>query len=510
MRRSWRLRSPAARLGAIVLALTVAHVAPARGQSAGPPGGTAEPYVPVDHWSRTTLRRLASLGLVPAGATSHPWPLRRSDIRGLMRAAAARADSAGLPRWAAYARGTLQRFERDFRPPGQGKAVGWARVATGWTGSEGQLLAGEAEILESGPSYPGPVPVPDASSGLAAVDADGSLAPALTASLGVRTARGDVDVPEAHVSAALGPADVWAGRRSLSLGTGRGSGLVIDGAPFDGAGVELARGVRLPWIFRSLGPFRGLVSLARMERSGPVERPWFLAMRASVSPHRSLSIGLNRAALFGGEGNEAVTPQRIALMLVGLTDTGAKDSDFENQVASVDAVWTRRVGGHPLTLYGEFAVDDVGFTFFKVPALQLGAEIVGIGSGAGFSLGVEHTSFADSCCGHPPWYQHAALAQGWTDDGVLLGHPLGGNGSEWALTWSVDAPGAGLFEGRFFVRDRSAENLLAPAREGSSLGGRLAVHGDVSRLRLRLDATAERGRSGWWAWTGAAFAQVFL
>jgi hypothetical protein len=272
---------------------------------------------------------------------------------------------------------------------------------------------------------------------------------------------------------------------------------VLNGnVPFDGAGLTTPDGFLLPGFLSALGPVVLDQLLARLDRSGDVDNPWFLATRITVTPSSTLTIGLNRAALFGGEGNEPVTLRRVLLMLVGVTDADAKDSDFENQVASFDFRWrpVRR-----LLVHAEYAADDAG-AFIRVPAITVGASVAAVAHPA-LTMGAEVTGIARSTGTFPAWYRHGALADGWTDRGMLLAHPLGGNGIEAGLTWQVDPESSPMIaSGRLYARDRGSENLFSPDRHGASAGAEFRLRlQTTSWLRVDGAADVEWGRS-WNRW----------
>ena len=298
----------------------------------------------------------------------------------------------------------------------------------------------------------------------------------------------------AYLSADLGAAVVWAGRRRWSAGSVAHNNLVLNEALLDGAGLSVRDGVRVPL----LGRVYPDLLVARLERSGTVDHPWFHAARITLAPVSTLAIGLNRAAIFGGEDQLGITPARVLLMLIGLPNVAGKDSDFENQVASIDVLWTTRLGSAPLALYGELGADDSGFAFARVPGVIAGLEIAELPGRPELALGAEVVYIAQRCCNYPPWYQHGALADGWTDRGRLLGHPLGGAGHEVALSWRADVPAASLISaGRFFVRERAAENLFSPLHEGRSTGAQVEAWLPWRRTQLQLRAEIEYGTNGW-------------
>ena len=291
--------------------------------------------------------------------------------------------------------------------------------------------------------------------------------------------------------------EMWAGRRPLSFGRSRYDGIVLGPiARFDGFGIELPAGFRLPTFLRHLGEVRVSQSFARMDRSGPIDNPLFLGTRVSFAPSGAIAIGLNRAVIFGGAGNQDITFERVFWMLLGQTDIGSKDSDFENQVVSIDFLW--RPGSSGWSLFGEYGFDDAGGAFFRVPAFTIGARLARLPGLSALSAGAEFTHLASHCCGHPPWYQHGIFAEGWSDRGVLLGHPLGGEGSELAVSLRGEFARARLItEARFRVTHRGEENLLVPEFEGTGTGAELYAMARLHpNLRLVLELSGDRFRNG--------------
>lgn len=506
-----RLRAARSRARSCIAALCVFGVLalvppPLAGQ------GAAEPYAPAQHWSREALRRLAGAGLVDVSWVTAPWPLGRARIAALFAEAAAAAAEAGDAGAAELARASLARFREEFPEPERGGVSFSGALTAGWQGERGGLLAGSMEWEDGvGWVYPGPRALPAAGSGVVEGRLDVSVAGWLSASALPRWTESGVAAGEAYVAARAGGVEAWLGRRALALGPAPGGGVVLsDAAAFDGGAVAPSgEGLRLPGPLRVLGPMRPVLLLARMERSGDVRRPWFTGMRVGFAPSSSFSFGFNRAALFGGAGNEPVTARRILLMMIGLTDTDGKDSDFENQVASMDAALRVSPAGVPLLLHAEWGFDDMGFGWTNVPGVVAGIEAAALPGAPGVSVGLEHAWFAGHCCGNPPWYRHGALGEGWTDRGVPLGHPLGGHGRETALSLRVAAPARGAFvSGRAYVRHRGEENLFAPDRAGASVGA--ALRGVVwarRGVRLHADAELERGE-GWTGWRASLAAEL--
>jgi hypothetical protein len=431
------------------------------------------------------------LRALPADAAANAWPASYRELAVWLssaeRTARQRTDAAA----ALLAAGFQKRLHAEYDTAAQ--RVVQARAAPGFLTESGELRAGSMQHVEGvGWRYPGPRAVADERTLL--LDAHASVRPHEAIVIGVEASRraDREELAAAYVAARISGVEAWAGRRSMSVGSAARAGIVLNAARLDGVGISLRNGLRAGF----LGTVRLDAALARGQRSGDVLHPYFHAARLSFTPTPALGIGLNRALLFGGEGNESITPRRIALALLGFSDTQAKDSDFENQVASIDVLW-RAGGSSAVLLYGEFGVDDTGFAFLHVPGIIAGAQLGRFPALPELQLGVEVVHFQESCCSYPPWYQHGALGDGWTDRGRLLGHPLGGDGSEGVLLVRVDMPRqAANFEGRLFARERGAENLFAPTHQGRSYGLTADAVMAFERTVFSLRAGGEWG-DGW-------------
>ena len=480
--RAWAKRVSS--LLVLALSLSAALAPKAGGQEAGL--SRAGAFLEPDHWIRGELARLASLGRIDATEAVWAWPLRRDAVQRVLGVA---ADGGGR-----LAEEVLRRFARESET---GSWISALEVTGGWQASRGGLLTGTSFLEDvDGSSYSGPLAGADRSTGVARVRTEAGWGP-LSVSVTAVT-YGEARVDEAVIVGDLGPAALWLGRRRLGLGpTTRGNVVLSPVVAFDGGGVELPGGIALG----PLGQLRGQFFLSRLDRSGVVGRPWFTGARLVLAPRPWLAIGLNRAAVFGGNGNsEGVSLWNLALMSAGITSYLGKDSGFENQVASVD-VWMRtRVGATPLALYGEWGFDDIGRAPLNVPGIRFGVELPAIARGHAVSLGIEHGRFAGSCCGSPPWYRHRQLGDGWAVGGVPMGHELGGAGSQWDLRvgYFDEAPALSAVL-RVFTRHRGEENMYAPDREGRSWGTGLAADWELRAVVVRGGVEAEVGEGGWFS-----------
>jgi hypothetical protein len=266
--------------------------------------------------------------------------------------------------------------------------------------------------------------------------------------------------------------------------------------------LQTLRPLRLPWLLRALGPTTVDVFAAPVHdpRRHPTN-PGLLGMRVSVQPHPRVTLGATRGSLFGGD-SARTTPLRFVRMLAGVVH-----SQYENQVISLDARWrlpTERM--LPATAYLEWGADDAAGAMDEEPARVMGVFVPALPGLPTAGAGLEYTYFKHSCCGHGPWYFNATLQGHWALHDRPLGHPLGGEGAEYALYLQADLLDARLrLEGRVFRADRSLRslevfggaNLFAPTRAGRSLGTELDAAWRLgSRFDARAQLTLEDG-AGW-------------
>ena len=95
--------------------------------------------------------------------------------------------------------------------------------------------------------------------------------------------------------------------------------------------------------------------------------------------------------------------------------------------------------------------------------------------------------------------------EGLTLDRQPIGHPLGGDGTEWRLYGRVDdAARRFRVDGQVFARDRGRYNLYSPVRLGRSTGGRTAIEYRLTtELEVKADVALEHGQAGG-GWTASS------
>jgi hypothetical protein len=174
--------------------------------------------------------------------------------------------------------------------------------------------------------------------------------------------------------------------------------------------------------------------------------------------------------------------------------------------------WRPPLGALPLEVYGEWGLDDSSGGYWRSPAVIAGVRIAAVPGAPMLSLGVERTSFAAASFKNTMWYRNVWLRGGWTDDRRVLGHPLGGHGTEWLFHGGADVFATRLrIHGAIALRDRAKENLFAPERTGRSTGTSLDITlRAASWIDLAGGFRYEDGAGGWSETRAFTAAQVWL
>ncbi|MBI5017677.1 MAG: hypothetical protein HZB55_19580 [Deltaproteobacteria bacterium] len=265
---------------------------------------------------------------------------------------------------------------------------------------------------------------------------------------------GEVDgaVKRLYLKAQYGKWSFKIGRDSVRLGPGyRGSLLLDDNArPLDLWQVRTEEPLYLPWVLERLGGFRFTLFNAFLSDEHPsppdprygsgvnaVPDPRLLGMRLSYHPALWLDLGLSRTILYSGKGRETYdTPKDWWELLTASNENvyAGQSHRYDNdQYAALDATlrlpFLRDLG--PLKagkIYWEH-----GGTDFNAPwssgsngSLRFGllrtSDLVGLYLSTAVSdLRVEVARTDKS------WYRHGQYPQGYSYDGLPLGHPMGGD-----------------------------------------------------------------------------------
>ncbi|HEX8394344.1 MAG TPA: capsule assembly Wzi family protein [Longimicrobium sp.] len=460
----------------------------------------ASPLVPAEHWAVRAARRAEALGLAP-GYLPAQTAVPRHTVATALEAAAAHA--AGT-RYQALAAGWLVRFREEFREYSAGReAAGMAllggRAQAGYEGESGRVTP----VISYGPWRIESQPVEERSEARARVEGAVRLGGRAALFAHGRADRESAAMARWEGVAAAGPYSLSIGRQPVGYGPGVGGAVVLfPNTSFNRLEAQTIRPVRLPSVLRYLGPVSLHTFASRMdEPARHPEEAWMWGARVAAQPHPRLTLGINRASIFGNEG-EPITPERVLRMAAGVI----RGSNFENQILSFDGrlrLPTER--WLPATLYVETGADDGAGALDEVPGTVAGVFFPALPALPGVAGGAEYARFAESVLGHGPWYFNSSQRGNWARRSWPLGHPLGGEGREVSGYAQAELLNGRLrVDGRGFVRTRSAAsleafggaNLFAPVRVGRSRGGAL-----TASMRLRgVDLTGSWYRDAGDGW----------
>ncbi len=464
----------------VVLLLMLAT--PARAQTDLP---AASPTLAPDHWSITAAKRVEAMGLVEAYL-----PAQRSVSRAVIGAVLAEAAVAAeeRPEWLPLVAGWHARFAEEF-PDATSRPSGIA------------FLGGAAEIgyrITDGVSAPGMGEFPPIRTGALPLDDQSDLVVAteIASAFGSHVAFNgrsvlvgdEVEAEEWEAIVGWGPLALSFGQQRVGYGYGESGGILLTGAvPITRFQLETTRAVLLPSLLRYAGPFALQVFVGEMDEDRHPNDPYIWGGRASIQPHPRFTLTVNRAGFFGGDlSDRPVTFENLVNMLIGRVKGGT----FENQMFSAELRYripTEEV--IPATVYLEWGMEDAAGAIQDVPGRLLGISFPAMPGLPGLATGFEYTFFDESCCSNPEWYRHHGFPGSWSGEEQPLGHPLGGNGSEWLVYANLDAFDSRLrLGGSTFRRVRGPENLYVPGRGGQSLGLTLDL---AARVRPETDLTLE-------------------
>ena len=476
----------------------------------------ASPFLPSSHWSVAVARHLAALDLADPDFGWGDGSLTILAVGRVLHDAptiAQRKHHELVP----LALGYWQRFVREFPltaatlDPGAATrnadlAEGWA--AGGYSSATGRVYPVRS-LNNSREDVAGPFPRSDLSEARLTTNLSFTVGQHLAGSLSPGYEDGDWGLREGYALVTLKKFGIWGGRRAPGFATGAGGGIVVNGtASFTGGGVAFTEPFRLPWVLRHIGAIRFESFLSRLDSNATVAKPWFLGTHVSISPHPRIMIGGTQAYMFGGDGVTPVTWRTVWSMLRshGVIAAG---SEFENGMASWEVRFRPPVPVVPLALYMEWGTDDNHSAWTLFPARVIGGQILAVPGIPALSLGLEHAGFSRPPCsgaGSQPrceyyatWYRHYLFKDGWTVDRQPIGHPLGGQGSEWLAYGTWDDPASRFrFDGRVFRRDRGSYNTYSPEREGRSFGGQIStVYRATPNMDFLLTGALEDGQADW-------------
>jgi hypothetical protein len=269
---------------------------------------------------------------------------------------------------------------------------------------------------------------------------------------------------EAYVTLDLWKLEIMAGREPMWWGPGRHGSLLLSNnmEPLTMLRLTNPQPALLPWIFRYLGPFRFVFFVSRLEDDRKdVPEPILWGLRVNFRPHPFAEIGMERTAIFGGEGRSD------SLSTFFKTFTGQRETPEGtpegNQLISFDGKFHLPFPIQPVTLYTQIGAEDQSRP--GVPsrwAYIIGVYLPRIHKIQALDFRAE---FANN---HQPrianfWYNHVVYTQGYTYKGRVIGHHMGTDSRDLFIELSYRLP---VYDSRIAVHyDREEHNLSGDIRE---------------------------------------------
>jgi hypothetical protein len=257
----------------------------------------------------------------------------------------------------------------------------------------------------------------------------------------------------------LGPVEISAGRQSLWWGQGYNGTLVLtnNAKPLDMVRLTNPSPILLPWIFSSLGPFRFDFFISELEKDRAVPDPYLGGLRLNFKPRPWLEIGASRTLMFGGKGRPSVDFKDFMTILGGTNLLG--DEDTSNQLAALDArIKIPLLNG--LDVYGEWGGEDQsnGLPFISNKAYMVGIYLPCLDPNGWFGARFELADLSHIDGNSSPWYRHNVYESGYTYEGRILGHHVGGAGEDWFAQIEAMLPGGGLLQLAYDYQKRGVDH----------------------------------------------------
>lgn len=443
-------------------------------------GAITSAFLPRDHWSREAARRLHAAGAAPAGFDPAALSITAATMRSVLAHAADRSEA--FPTAPVY----QKRFEEEFGV--HGPCAPAARVSAGAFGDRetGRILLNEQNYTS------GTTAAEPALSELGGEVRAEAWLPHLALSA-VGRAGDDARIEQASVQLEYRVIGLFAGRVAPGHRTTESGAVVLrDDVTFDGAGLYLTHPVYAPGFLRKIGPIGFESMLAPADDQVDNYGTWFWSARGSLQPLSFIGFNITRAAYIS-----SLSPQSrpslsdITNMVIGQNHRSGDVDYADNQVVAVDG-WIRSpTRSVPLTFYWDWGADDSYGGWWHRAARVFGLRSDALPGLSHVSAGIERTAID----GGTSWYKHGQMTAGWSEKGVLLGHPLGGQGRQTLVFVSGD-----LFDARLFVRAaayrgvRGDNNVFAPLYAGHMDGAQVNATLRLKRhIDVRMQASTEQG-----------------
>ncbi len=237
-------------------------------------------------------------------------------------------------------------------------------------------------------------------------------------------------------SEARGEGEFYASVQRRHWGPGWAGSLILDGAapPVPAVGwrrtaIQPSTSLWLSWI----GPWGADLFVGRLSGHREPRRPALIGMRVQLEPVVGFDVGLSRSMQWGGRGrDERWSSLRNAVL--GNDNIGydgiTVDNEPGNQLAGIDLRW--RFGRESTTsAYAQMVGEDEAGHFPSRNMLLAGVDTrVPMAHGSLRLFAEWSDTLAGRITSNPrpaAAYRHSVYRQGYTHEGVVLGHAQGGD-----------------------------------------------------------------------------------
>lgn len=236
--------------------------------------------------------------------------------------------------------------------------------------------------------------------------------------------------------------ELSAGRQSLWWGPGRHGSLLLsnNAEPLDMVRLTNPSPLRLPWLFKHLGPFRFDLFASRLDDDRAVPEPYFGGMRLNFKPAYWLELGATRTVMFGGDGRPSIDAGDFLTIIGG--ENLAGDEDTSNSIGGIDMrlifplLWSMEIYGE---LAGEDEADAFGFLpFFSKNSFLAGIYLPQIDPSGRLALRVEYADTSRIGGDSPVLYRHSVYTSGYHHQGQIMGHHVGSDAVDLAVQLRID------------------------------------------------------------------------
>jgi Capsule assembly protein Wzi len=229
----------------------------------------------------------------------------------------------------------------------------------------------------------------------------------------------------------------YASVQRRNWGPGWTGSLILDGAAPPLAAIGWRRPQPMastsPW-WQWMGPWTADIFVGQLAGHQRPERPALIGMRLQLQPVDGLQLGLARTLQWGGRGRDE-SAQSLMHGLLGKDNQGTSGITTENepgnQLGGFDWRW-QWAGERGYAFYGQLIGEDENGFLPSAYIVQAGLEARWALNSAVLRGFAEWT---DLIAGHAYGdqrprgltYRSGVFAQGYRHDGMLLGHPAGGD-----------------------------------------------------------------------------------